>query len=137
MIGSVCRKNENVAVRDREAHFGTGRRPLTGRPDHAERLPIVPIKHLPRSGDPVDAAVLPQVAKFDVELTAFLQGLPDGGLDRRPVVRVDELLEMLERASERAGGKTVERLEAVLPLEVAGADVPVPHSHSPGVECQP
>ena len=105
--------------------------------DHAERLAVVAGKHLPRTGDPVDAAVLPDVAELDVELAARLQRLPDGGVHRLPVIRVDELLEVVERAAERAGGEAVQRFEAVGPLEVAGADVPVPHAHAPGVQGQP
>ena len=105
--------------------------------DHAERLAVVAGKHLPRTGDPVDAAVLPDVAELDVKLAARLQRLSDGGVRRLPIIGMDELLEVVERAAERTGGEAVQRFEAVGPLEVAGADIPIPHAHAPGFQGQP
>ena len=65
-------------------------------------------KTLPLPGDPVDAAVGPDVAKLDVVAVGLFDRTPDGAVDHLPVVGVDELLEVLERAAERAGGEAVQ-----------------------------
>src|SRR6185503_687647 len=84
----------------------------------------------------MDASVRPDVAELDVKLPAAREGSLDGGADGCPILRVDELLEVFEGSAEGTGREPMQRLEAVRPSKLTGADVPVPHPHAAGVERQ-
>ena len=73
---------------------------------------------------------------LDVMPRPGLERLADGLLHRRAILRVQDLLVRLVRTVERTGGEAVHDLEAFIPRDDVGGEIPLPRAESGGGRCQ-
>ena len=116
---------ETVGVR-RGGLRPLARRDVAGEPDDPPWASVLQVHGARARPDPADVPVARRRAELDLVAASLLDARLDGVDQALPVVRVEQLQELLEALRLRAAREPVDRSEVVRPLDDVCPDVPRP-----------
>ncbi len=103
---------------------------------HARGLAVGGVLEASVGLDPPDGAIVPHDPEFGFEHRPLLRGLPEQTGDPRPIVRMHQIPEVLDRPRHGLAGRTEDLGEIPGADPVSGREIPVPRHGGGGFESE-